>query len=136
MNSIQKFTYPNTNTDVVSLEYAGQPMFVLNHVAIAIGYTHTRNLTKKVRGEWADEFDAGDVVRLKGKELKGLREVLSVPCHTPTLTIISEAAIYKISMLSRAVKARAFRDWLAYEVLPSIRATGQYTRGSTSLVPE
>ncbi len=40
--------------------------------------------------------------------------------------VISEAAVYKLAFRSRKPNAEAFTDWVAGEVLPSIRKTGAY----------
>ena len=42
------------------------------------------------------------------------------------LTLISEGGLYKLIMRSEKALARPFQDWVAYEVLPSIRKTGGY----------
>ena len=40
--------------------------------------------------------------------------------------VINEAAVYKLAFRSNKPGADAFTDWVASEVLPSIRKTGQY----------
>lgn len=43
------------------------------------------------------------------------------------IIIISEPAVYKLAFRSNKPEAEAFTEWVASEVLPSIRKTGQYT---------
>jgi BRO family, N-terminal domain len=42
------------------------------------------------------------------------------------LVVITEAAVYKLAFRSNKPEADAFTDWVADEVLPSIRKTGCY----------
>jgi len=44
----------------------------------------------------------------------------------PNTTIINEAGLYQLTFTSRVDTAKRFRRWLAHEVLPSIRKTGEY----------
>lgn len=43
-----------------------------------------------------------------------------------TIRFISEPAVYKLAFRSNKPEADAFTDWVASEVLPSIRKTGKY----------
>ncbi|WP_195601158.1 BRO-N domain-containing protein [Parabacteroides merdae] len=45
---------------------------------------------------------------------------------TQQLSVINEAALYKLAFRSNKPQADAFVNWVAGEVLPSIRQTGQY----------
>lgn len=45
---------------------------------------------------------------------------------TQQLTVINEAALYKLAFRSNKPQADAFVNWVAGEVLPTIRQTGQY----------
>jgi|GEM_PF-1410323 prophage antirepressor-like protein len=42
------------------------------------------------------------------------------------MTIISEPGVYRLVFTSRKSEAERFKRWLAHEVIPSIRQTGQY----------
>ncbi|MEA5163385.1 BRO family protein [Cereibacter johrii] len=46
---------------------------------------------------------------------------------TPSMSLISESGLYKLSMRSDRPEAKVFQDWVTREVLPSIRKTGTYT---------
>ncbi|QRM18873.1 hypothetical protein GBK02_05440 [Dechloromonas sp. TW-R-39-2] len=50
------------------------------------------------------------------------------------MEIISESDLYKLIMRSDKPQAKAFQDWGANEVLPSIRKTGAYVVGQMPLV--
>lgn len=43
-----------------------------------------------------------------------------------TVTIVSEAGVYRLVFKSRKPVAERFKRWLAHEVIPSIRKTGSY----------
>jgi prophage antirepressor-like protein len=45
---------------------------------------------------------------------------------TQSMSIVSEAGMYKLVLTSRKPQAEAFTNWVASEVLPSIRKTGAY----------
>lgn len=45
---------------------------------------------------------------------------------TRDLVVISEPALYKLAFRSNKPEADVFTDWVASEVLPSIRQTGKY----------
>ena len=42
------------------------------------------------------------------------------------ITLITESGLYKMAMRSDKEEALVFQDWIASEVLPSIRKTGKY----------
>jgi prophage antirepressor-like protein len=55
--------------------------------------------------------------------------------RTPNLTLISEAGLYKLVFRSRKPEAEKFSDWVAGEVLPTIRKTGSYGTTQKILSP-
>ena len=60
-----------------------------------------------------------------------------ISIHTPggaqTVKVISEHGLYKMLMQSRKPQAEKFQDWIAEEVVPSIRKKGSYTAGKTRI---
>jgi prophage antirepressor-like protein len=54
--------------------------------------------------------------------------------RTQRLTTINEAGLFELILRSEKPAAREFKGWVTGEVLPSIRATGQYTL-ETAKVP-
>ena len=92
---------------VVTIE--GEPWAVGNDAAIALGYTNPRDaLAKHV----PDKF-------------KGVSQI-TTPYGVQSVTLISEAGLYKLAMRSKLPKAEEFSDWACGEVLPSIRKHGVY----------
>lgn len=94
----------------------GEPWWVAKDVAKSLGIAWRGEGTlEKVKPEW-----------------KGVRQL-----RTPSATdgvgggdqdviIINEAAVYKLAFRSNKPEAERFVDWVASEVLPSIRRTGKF----------
>ena len=56
-----------------------------------------------------------------------LVQKLFVSGQNRDMIIVNESGLYTLIMRSNKPEARSFRKWVTSEVLPSIRATGQYT---------
>ena len=56
-----------------------------------------------------------------------LVQKLFVSGQNRDMIIVNESGLYTLIMRSNKPEARSFRKWVSSEVLPSIRATGQYT---------
>lgn len=86
----------------------GEPWFVAADVARVLGIANIRENLRQMRADWRRVS--------KSDTSTGTKEV----------TIISEAAVYKLAFRSNKPQAEAFADWVASEVLPQIRKTGAY----------
>ena len=106
-NEIQSFNFDNQK--VLTLAINGQPYFVGKDVAEILGYKRTADA---IRENVPDKF-------------KGVG-VLPTPGGKQRVTVISEAGLYKLAFKSHAKNAEKFTDWVASEVLPSIRKHGAY----------
>ena len=53
------------------------------------------------------------------------------PGGSQSMTVINEAGVYKLVFTSRKPEAEKFIDWIATEVLPSIRKHGMYATENT-----
>lgn len=106
-NDIQLFSFDNQQ--VRTLVINGQPYFVGKDVAEILGYKRTADA---IRENVPDKF-------------KGVG-VLPTPGGKQRVTVISEAGLYKLAFKSHAKNAEKFTDWVASEVLPSIRKHGAY----------
>lgn len=87
-----------------------QPWFVAKDVSAALGIQWTGHVLGSVPGDWQG------VVKLTTPHKGGNQH----------LRIINEPAVYKLAFRSNKPEADAFTDWVASEVLPSIRKTGKY----------
>lgn len=86
----------------------GEPWFVAADVGRVLGIANIRENLRQMREDWKGVS--------KADTSTGSKEV----------TIISEAAVYKLAFRSNKPEAEAFADWVAGEVLPQIRKTGAY----------
>lgn len=87
---------------------AGDPWFVANDVARALGYTRQQ-----------------EMVRNLDEDEKGVHNVHSLG-GAQEMNIISESGLYAAVLKSRKEEAKRFRKWVTGEVLPSLRKTGRY----------
>lgn len=92
-----------------TLTIDGEPWFVGNDVAEALGYANPRNA---VPNHVSDE----DKLRTQIKYAGQMR----------TVTIINESGLYSLILSSKLESAKIFKHWVTAEVLPTIRKTGGY----------
>jgi prophage antirepressor-like protein len=120
MNNIQIFKYENN--DVRTVEMNGEPWFVGNDVAAALGYGKGKSLANAVTNH-ADSED------------KGVTELMT-PGGKQNVTIINESGLYSLILSSKLPTAKQFKRWVTSEVLPSIRKNGGYIAGQEQHSPE
>ena len=91
-------------------------MFVGKDVAMALGYSNTRDALSK----HVDAEDKGTVA---------IRDT----AYETRVTLINESGLYALILSSKLPQAKAFKRWVTSEVLPRIRKTGGYipTRDSS-----
>lgn len=103
----------------------GVIMFVGNEVAKLWGHTNLRQSASRLLNK--DEYK---VIKLKDfpdfKKLLLSNKMLQ-SSNAPSIMMITESALYKLALASNLEKAKPFRDWVASEVLPSIRKNGYYS---------
>ena len=87
-----------------------EPWFVGKDVAVILGY---KNPQEAIRNH-VDEED------------KGVSKILP-PGGNQNTPIINESGLYSLIFGSCLPKAKAFKRWVASEVLPALRKTGTYT---------
>lgn len=122
---IQKFS----NSDFGSLttiksDKTGRIMFVAKEVAKMWGHT---NITQAI-DRLLDETEK--VLVKKGEHPAFFKELVLnnlLSTKTQSVWFVSESGLYKLAMASNLEKAKPFRDWVAKEVLPSLRETGTYS---------
>lgn len=117
LDQLQIFNNPEFG-QVRVLEKDGQPWFVANDVARALGYTNPSKATndhcKKAITTW-------------GNDSLGRRQEFKV---------IPEGDIYRLVIKSQLPSAEKFETWVFDEVLPSIRQNGGYIANQENLTPE
>jgi len=103
----------------------GVTMFVGQEIAELFGHT---NLTQGIKAARLSDSEY-KVVDLRGfKEFKEqLTNLKLVGQRASYITMLTESGMWKMVLSSKLQKAQAFQDWVASEVLPSIRKTGGYS---------
>lgn len=91
-----------------SAEKAGNPWFVAADVARILGYRDALTMTRRLD----DEDTCYALSAYQGQKRR--------------IILISEPGIYMAVFGSQSPKAVAFKRWLAHDVIPAIRRTGQY----------
>lgn len=111
---IQIFNFDGSKVRTVLID--NNPYFVGKDVTKILGYKNFRDaLTRYV----PDQFKGVEKLDTLGGKQK--------------LTVISEPGMYKLVFKSHAKNAEKFTDWVASDVLPSIRKTGSYQISDNSL---
>jgi prophage antirepressor-like protein len=106
MNNLQIFNYQEKMVRTVIKD--GEPWFVAKDVCEILEISDTWNAISRL----SENTKGTDTISTLG----GIQE----------MNVISEAGVYKLVFTSRKPEAEKFTDWLASEVIPSIRKTGSY----------
>ncbi len=117
---LTKFDFRGNSVRVVTID--GEPWFVAKDVTEVLGLggypsDHTSRLAK-------DELT---VLGRGDTRVQNPRDLFDT--RSPTVSLISESGLYKLTMRSDKPDAKAFQDWVTREVLPSIRKHGIYVAG-------
>lgn len=108
-NTLRVFNAPEFG-EIRTLEADGAPWFVGRDVALALGYSNTRDALAK----HVDPEDKGGAQ-------------IATPSGEQTMTIINESGLYSLIFSSKLPVAKQFKRWVTSEVLPAIRRTGTYS---------
>ena len=90
----------------------GEPYFVGKDVATALGYKKPENA---IAMHVDDEDKTTTLIQGTGSNYKS------------KTVVINESGMYALILSSKLEKAREFKHWVTFEVLPSIRKTGSYS---------
>lgn len=113
MPSLTPFRFDSHAVRVIDV--AGAPWFVAKDVAMALDYVWQPNLIAHVPEKW-----------------RGINPI-NTPYGEQKMLCLSEHGLYFFICRSDKPKALPFQEWLAGEVLPTIRRTGEW-RGVTSVM--
>ena len=105
---VTSFEFQATGQFVRTVVRDGQPWFVGRDACDVIGISKYRDALAQLA---ADERASAAVDTLGGPQ---------------TMTVVSEAGLYALMLISRSPKVQQFRRWVTHEVLPAIRRTGRY----------
>ena len=95
-----------------------EPWFVGKDVALALGYSNTKDALSR----HVEEED-----KKRGSQIP-------TPSGAQTMTIINESGLYSLILSSKLPTAKEFKRWVTSEVLPSIRQTGAYIDNADMVV--
>lgn len=93
-----------------------EPWFVAKDVCEVLGISNHRDAVSRLNVSMKDDVGISDSIG-----------------RMQNTTIINEPAVYKLVFRSNKPEAEAFADWVATEVLPSIRKTGSYSLNKPAL---
>jgi len=117
MHQLQPFNFDSHQVRVIQAD-DGEPMFVVRDIVVALEYSDSSlsNLNRLI-GHVPEEWKGRNPIPTLG----GAQSVLT----------LTEQGLYFFVARSDKPKALPFQKWLAGEVLPSIRKTGQYQAPGT-----
>lgn len=112
--NLNLFYNEEANVTIRTQQVNDEPWFVAKDVVAALGIGWNGTTLASIPDEW-----------------KGMRTFRTSSSGTrgggeQMLTVINEAALYKLAFRSNKPQADAFVNWVDGEVLPAIRQTGQY----------
>lgn len=112
---LQVFYNEEMNVNIRSKVINDEPWFVAKDIATALDIVWTGHTLDRIPEDWkgAVSFTTPSSGTRGGGEQQ--------------LVVINEAAMYKLTFRSNKPEADAFINWIASDVLPSIRRTGTYS---------
>lgn len=112
MQDLTTFSY-NGAAVRTQLSAEGEPLFCLADICKVLEISDPSNTTRQLKEEF-------------GCPVLNTGLVMDANNHAQQATFITEPQLYFMLMRSRSPIARAFRQWVVNEVLPTIRKTGRY----------
>lgn len=112
---LQVFYNENENVNVRTQVINDEPWFVAKDVAMALNITWSGHTLDSIPNEWTQMVK----LTISGSE-GGVSDIRR-------MTLINEAAVYKLAFRSNKPEADRFVNWVTGTVLPSIRRTGSYS---------
>lgn len=105
---MQTFTFNPSNQPIRVEAINGEPWFVAKDICDALQLTNTRETMKRLD----DDEKLTSLILTSGQGRQ--------------MWLVNESGLYNLIFQSRKPDAKAFRQWVTREVLPSIRKTGRY----------
>lgn len=116
---LQVFYNENENVNVRTQVINEEPWFVAKDVSMALNITWSGHTLDSIPNEWTQ------MVKLTINDSEGGVSDIR------RMTLINEAAVYKLAFRSNKPEADKFVNWVTGTVLPSIRRTGSYSLNGT-----
>jgi hypothetical protein len=105
----QQFSFEGCNIRT-TVDISGNPWFLAGDVCKVLAIANSRHALTRLD---PDEKGVATADTLGGQQEQA---------------IIDESGLYSLILTSRKPEAKRFRKWVTYEVLPSIRKTGSFTK--------
>lgn len=118
-NNIVAFSFEGH--EVRGFDYQGEPYFIGNEVAKALGYSSPAHAVSQ---------------HCKALKLLKMGELPTLKIPSRGMNIIPERDVYRLVMRSNLSTAEAFEEQVVGEILPAIRKTGGYMTASPEETPE
>ena len=118
--NLEIFVFMGKKVRVVNRD--GVVWFVANDVGKVLGLANVRDTIRKVLhvSEWT-------YVEKRYSVKIPVEKIYTSRVRSVKLVAINESGLYTLIMRSTKPEAKAFRQWVTNEVLPSLRKTGSYT---------
>ena len=116
-NQIQQF-HNEEFGNIRVIEIDGQPWFAGKDVALALGYSNTKDVLHK-------HIDTEDRTIIQRSQIA----TFEIPPRG--LSFINESGLYSLILSSKLPAARRFKRWVTSEVLPTIRKHRAYATSNT-----
>ena len=120
MQDLTTFSY-NGAAVRTQLSAEGEPLFCLADICKVLEISDPSNTTRQLKEEFSTP-------------VLNTGLVMDANNHAQQAAFITEPQLYFMLMRSRSPIARAFRQWVVNEVLPTIRKTGRYEAPNYALV--
>lgn len=111
--------------EVEVFEFEGQILFNPKHVAEILEISDINSSTRNFNSKQIIKLKNSDVHNLHIRKLNNAGE-----------NFLTESGVYKLVFKSHKPNAERFTDWIADEVLPSIRKTGSYSANGKSEIEQ
>lgn len=112
---------------IIHNDHTGNYRFLTKEICEMFGHT---NVTKAISDAGLDKTEKETFNRKEHpKFIDQLRQNNLIAKRGVSISLITESGLYKLIMASRKENALPFKNWVAQEVLPSIRKTGSYSIG-------
>lgn len=112
---LTKVFYEDNQVAIRTTNINNEPWFVAKDVAIALNIAWSGATLSSIPSSWQGMMKF--ITPSSGTFGGGIQE----------LKVINESAVYKLAFRSNKPEADKFVNWIAEEVLPSIRKTGSYS---------
>lgn len=114
-NELQIFNNPEFG-EVRTVNIGGEPWFVGKDIALALGYSNTKDALAK-------HVDDDDKKMGSQNATPSIKDSLGRDQYP---VFINESGLYSLVLSSKLPTAKKFKRWVTSEVLPAIRKTGGY----------